>query len=119
MEAGRDTVPLTEAFYYILVALWAGQSHGYGIMQDVEKMSRGRVSIGAGTLYTALNTLVKKHLIAAADVDRTADSRRKMYAITEHGRQTLLAEMDRLELLLQNGRHAINRKGSVGHERTE
>ncbi len=119
MEAGRDTVPLTEAFYYILVALWAGPSHGYGIMQDVEKMSRSRVAIGAGTLYTALNTLVKKDLITGADIEKTVDSRRKMYVITERGRQTLLAEMDRLELLLQNGRQAIRQKGRVGRERTE
>lgn len=116
MESAKDTLPLTEAFYYILVALYAGPSHGYGIMQDVEKMSRGRVTIGAGTLYTALNTLVKKRLIAGTGLDQGADGRRKMYAITDRGREALRGEMNRLEMLLQNGRHAISRKGSVEHE---
>lgn len=119
MESGKDALPLTEAFYYILVALYGGPSHGYGIMQDVEKMSRGRVTIGAGTLYTALNTLVKKQLIASAGLDRGADARRKMYAITDRGREALHGELNRLELLLQNGRHAISRKGSVNHEHAE
>ncbi len=62
MDGTKDMLPLTEAFYYILIALYQGPSHGYSIMQDVEKMSGGRVRIGAGTLYTALNTLLKKRL---------------------------------------------------------
>lgn len=110
MELNRDSIPLTEAFYYILVALYGSPSHGYGIMQEVERMSLGRVTIGAGTLYTALNTLLKKKWIAGIGSGGGNDTRRKMYAITESGRQTLLAEMDRLELMIKNGRHAIRKQ---------
>lgn len=109
---GKDLLPLTEAFYYILVTLYPGVTHGYAMMQDVERMSAGRVRIGAGTLYTALNTLQKKGLIDYAPDADSADSRRKLYTITEKGRVILKAEMERMEELLQNARTAIERMGS-------
>jgi DNA-binding PadR family transcriptional regulator len=48
---------LTEAVFYILLSLYQ-PLHGYGIMQNVGALSRGRVTLGAGTLYGAINTLV-------------------------------------------------------------
>ncbi|WP_372516748.1 PadR family transcriptional regulator [Paenibacillus silviterrae] len=103
MENTRDMLPLTEAFYYILVSLYASPAHGYGMMQDVERMSGGRVRIGAGTLYTALNNLMKKGLIVPSD-EVEVDSRRKTYAITPLGKKVVMAEMERMEELLRNGR---------------
>ena len=54
-----ENIVLTEATYYILLALYNPQ-HGYGIMQEVEELSKGRVRLAAGTLYGALNVLVDK-----------------------------------------------------------
>ncbi|MBQ5890707.1 MAG: PadR family transcriptional regulator, partial [Clostridia bacterium] len=48
---------LTEAVYYILLSLMQPM-HGYGIMQNVEQLSNGRVKLAAGTLYGAINTLL-------------------------------------------------------------
>jgi len=45
---------LTEPMYYILLTLSEPQ-HGYGIMQEVERRTEGRVKIGAGTLYNLLS----------------------------------------------------------------
>ena len=50
---------LTEAVYYILISLYT-PLHGYGVIQNVEKLSGGRVRLGAGTLYGALNSMVDK-----------------------------------------------------------
>lgn len=100
----NEMLPLTEAFYYILIALYRNPSHGYGMMQDTEKISNGRVKIGAGTLYTALNTLQTKGLIDHYPMPEGSDSRRKMYEITEDGKMVLAAEMARLEELLSAGR---------------
>ena len=50
---------LTEPVYYILLSLLTPM-HGYGIMQNVKKLTNGRVNIGAGTLYGAINTLLSK-----------------------------------------------------------
>lgn len=47
---------ITEAVYYILLSLMK-PLHGYGIMQNVEQLSNGRVRLAAGTLYGAINTL--------------------------------------------------------------
>ena len=41
-------IPLTEAIYYILLAV-RNPNHGYGIIQDVEQLTGGRVSLGPGT----------------------------------------------------------------------
>ncbi|MFC5467467.1 PadR family transcriptional regulator [Cohnella suwonensis] len=111
MGAFKESLPLTEAFYYILIALYAEPGHGYGIMQDVEKMSGGRVKLGAGTLYTALNTLLNKGWIDNAPVLDGADSRRKTYAITKEGRAIVAAEMARLQELLESGRIATAARG--------
>ncbi|MGN7356385.1 PadR family transcriptional regulator [Paenibacillus sp. SAF-054] len=108
MNSPDEMLPLTEAFYYILIALYKSPSHGYGIMQDAEHMSGGRVRIGAGTLYTALNTLQNKGLIEPHAGPQGTDTRRKMYAITLLGRQVAQAEIIRLEELSKVGRRMIS-----------
>ena len=55
---------LTEAVYYILLSL-VQPLHGYGIMQNVEQLSGGRVKLAAGTLYGAINTLLMKGWLTA------------------------------------------------------
>ena len=45
----NETLVLTESTYYILLSLVTPQ-HGYGIMQQTEQMSAGRVRLAAGTL---------------------------------------------------------------------
>ena len=91
---------LTEAVYYILLSL-ASPRHGYGIMQETERMSSGRVKLAAGTLYGALNGLLDRGWIRA--VPGAEDSRRKEYALTEAGREALNRELDRLRELVDNG----------------
>ena len=96
--------PLTEAVYYILLSLLE-PLHGYGIIQNVEKLSGGRVRLAAGTLYGAINTLLEKGWIIA--LEEEADSRKKEYVITELGREMLNKELQRLEELVQNGKRLL------------
>ena len=58
------TTALTEAVFYILLSL-DRPLHGYGIMQNVEDLSGGRVRLAAGTLYGALSTLTERGWIAS------------------------------------------------------
>lgn len=97
---GEGQGPLTETVYYTLLALHVPM-HGYGIMQRVQEMSGGRVSIGPGTLYGALATLVEKGLI-----EPTGDEgeRKKEYVVTSTGRRVVCAEIDRLDELVRAGR---------------
>ena len=92
---------LTEAVYYILLSLLEAR-HGYGIMQNAEELSHGRVKLAAGTLYGAINILLEKGWITALPGEK--NSRKKEYIITDAGRQTLLRELARLEELVNNGK---------------
>jgi DNA-binding PadR family transcriptional regulator len=92
---------LTEAVYYILLSLFEPM-HGYGIMQNVKALSHGRVSMGAGTLYGAINTLVEKGWIQPCQT--AADERKKEYIITRTGKAMVIAEISRLEELIKNGK---------------
>lgn len=95
---------MTEAVYYILLSLLEPM-HGYGIMQNVEKLSNGRVNLAAGTLYGAINTLLEKGWITALSSDK--ESRKKEYQITKQGKEMLLDEIIRLHELLENGTHIL------------
>ena len=96
--------PLTEAVYYILLSLMEPM-HGYGIMQNVEALSGGRVRLAAGTLYGAINTLLEKGWITA--LPGAKDSRKKEYQITNLGKEAVTAEIIRLQELLKNGRQIM------------
>jgi len=91
---------LTEAVYYILLSL-IEPLHGYGIMQNVEQLSNGRVKLAAGTLYGAINTLLEKGWIIALSEEK--GSRKKEYLITDQGKKMLRLEIDRLKELIDNG----------------
>lgn len=94
------TIALTEAVYYILLSLLIPR-HGYGIMQNAETLSGGRVKLAAGTLYGAINSLLEKGWITALAGEK--DSRKKEYVITEEGLSILKAEIQRLKELVENG----------------
>ena len=95
---------LTEAVYYILLSLLKPM-HGYGIIQNADQLSNGRVKLAAGTLYGALNTLTDKGWIDA--LPENPESRKKEYVITSLGRKVLEEEVSRLEELAGNGRKIL------------
>ena len=92
---------LTEAVYYILLSL-NQPLHGYGIMQNIEKITDGRLKLAAGTLYGAITTMVEKGWIRALPEEK--ESRKKEYVVTDLGKKILSGEMARLEELLANGK---------------
>jgi DNA-binding PadR family transcriptional regulator len=94
----EDNTPLTEGVYYILLSLYEPR-HGYGIMQFVSELSNGRVELGAGTIYGAIKTLVKRKWIVPFD----ADERKKEYVITDAGKLIVEYEIKRLFELHNNG----------------
>lgn len=92
-------LPLTEATYYIMLAL-IEPLHGYGVMKKVEELSNKTVRIGPGTLYGAFTTLENEGLI----VKTKEEDRRKCYTLTSKGKAVLLSQIGRLEIMSQNGR---------------
>ncbi len=96
-------LPLSQAQFHVLVALTAGDQHGYAIMQAVEASSGGIVTMGPATLYGTLKRLVEAGL--AEELQRRPapgdDARRRYYRITALGKRVCQAEADRLNELVR------------------
>jgi DNA-binding PadR family transcriptional regulator len=97
-------LPLTETTYYTLLAL-IEPLHGYRVMQKVREISQGQVDIGPGTLYGAFSKLLKEGLIIKVG----DDNRRKTYTLTPKGKEVLRRQIQRLEIMTQEGLSVIDR----------
>ena len=73
--------------------------HGYAVMQKIEKVSKGAVKVGPGTLYGAFTSLEKEGLI----VKVKEEDRRKSYVLTPKGKKVLMNQIERLEIMTRNG----------------
>lgn len=102
----RDkNLPLTETTFYILLVLLE-PAHGYLIMQKVEELSDGQVRIAAGTLYGAIENLMKLKFIQSVPSD---DKRRKVYQATDLGREILRRDLERIKHMAEITEKALNR----------
>ena len=98
----KRSEPMSESYYYILLCLAKGANHGYGIMQMTEKLSGGEVTIGSGTMYGATGNMMKKGWIREILSDEPGVERRRLYQLTEDGREALRGEIARLRRMLDN-----------------
>ncbi|MGO4537671.1 PadR family transcriptional regulator [Paenibacillus sp. 2TAB19] len=96
-ELLKSYLPMSETAYYILLSLMEIR-HGYGIMQDVDELTKGRISLGAGTVYGSLSRMEKDGLITVMH----EENRRKSYLITDSGRALLKQEIARIGELYNN-----------------
>ena len=111
METGerdpQSMLPLTPAVLHILVALAGGELHGYAIMQEVARLTDGRLRLGPGTLYRSIRTMLEEGLIEETDerpVPELDDERRRYYRLTEFGGRVARAEIARLDQLIEAAR---------------
>ncbi len=88
---------LTEVTFFILLSLYEPR-HGYAILQFVEEKTKGRLILGAGSLYGALNTLTEKGWIKPYG---ESGGRTKEYMITDSGKEIAEKELLRLKELAQ------------------
>ncbi len=109
MHDNRKGGALTESTLLILLSVFS-PNHGYGIMQFIEKETQGRVVLGAGTLYGAINTLLEKGWIRPYG---GFDGRKKEYLITDAGKDVVNGELLRLEQLYQSANRIV--KGEYSH----
>lgn len=94
--------PLTEALFYILLAVRT-PNHGYGIIQDINEMTGGRVVLGPGTLYGAINSMLTKGWISLYSEDKES-RKKKEYLLTKIGREIFENEVMRLNELVENAK---------------
>ena len=100
-------LPLPGATFHILMALAAGDRHGYAIIQDVAARTNNQLRLGAATLYRSLQRMLEQGLIVESG-DRPApgldDERRRYYRITAYGDLVARAELKRLTELVRLAR---------------
>jgi DNA-binding PadR family transcriptional regulator len=100
---------MQETTFLILTALAQGPQHGYGIIQDVRRISGERVALRAGTLYGALERLDADGLIAI-DREEVVDGRlRRYYRLSDEGSARLAEEARRLQ---ESAATALQRLGA-------
>ncbi|WP_435831908.1 PadR family transcriptional regulator [Catellatospora methionotrophica] len=87
---------MQEPTFFILTALVRTPLHGYGVMQAVEQLSGGRVTLKAGTLYAALDRLTATGLIAVDREEAVAGRLRRYYVLSDDGRAALEAAVERM-----------------------
>jgi DNA-binding PadR family transcriptional regulator len=88
--------PMREPTFLVLTALAETPQHGYAVIEDVARITDGRVRLRAGTLYAALDRLRTEGLIEV-DREEVVQSRlRRYYKLTALGEKRLAAEAARL-----------------------
>jgi len=102
-----DLLPLPAATFHILVALAAGDRHGYAIIQEVAARTDGALRLSAGTLYRSIQRMTEQGLLVESRRRPAAaedDERRRYYRITPFGEEVARAEARRLSLLVRLAR---------------
>ena len=99
-------VPMTETGFYILLCL-REEAHGYHIIRQVENLTQGELRISPGTMYGSLSKMEKDGLIRFV----REEEKRKIYRITDLGRDVLELEMKRIERLYQTMQEVRRNEG--------
>jgi DNA-binding PadR family transcriptional regulator len=121
-DAGKDPepsdlLPLTPAVFHILLALTSEERHGYGIMQEVDKLTNAQVHLGPGTLYRSIQRMLVDRLIEERkepSENDDDDERRRYYRLTTFGLNVARAEALRLETLVS----ACRERGLLPREKS-
>ena len=102
-----DFLPLTPAIAHILLAVADQDRHGYAIMQEVERITGGAVTMGPGTLYGTIKRMIASGLLEETDErpdPELDDERRRYYRATALGRTVIAAETERMAALVSAAR---------------
>ena len=94
---------MTPAVLHILLSLAAEDRHGLGIAADVKAFTKGRLTLGPGTLYGTIKRLLDAGLIedlGSPSRRPESDPRRRYYRITAKGRRALELETEGLASVL-------------------
>ena len=100
----QSFLPLTQPVFNILLALADGEKHGYGIMQEIDRNTGGRLRLGPGTLYGSIKRMLEDGWIEESDERPDPahdDERRRYYRLTEFGQRVAAAEASRMEALVR------------------
>ena len=106
----EEFLPLTPAVLNILLALAGDEMHGYAIMREVSEKTGGSMRLGPTTLYRSIKQMLQKGWVEESGErpdPELDDERRRYYRLTDFGRRVAVAEVRRLEMLID----AAQKKG--------
>ena len=83
----EKNIPLTETMFLVLLTMLE-ENYGYKVSQEVEEITGGRIVLGPGTLYGAINNL------------------------SNIGKKLVLLEIDRMRTLVLEGEKKLKKKGN-------
>lgn len=91
---------LTEVSFYILLSLYEAR-YGNEMKQFIQESTEGRLKLGAGTLYGAINTMLKKGWIEKSKESISDDERKKTFIITQAGKEVVERDLRRMKKLVE------------------
>ena len=94
---------MTESMFYTILALVWGPKCGIEIAAFAEKLTKGRVQLGPGTLYTILSRVLECGYLREV----ATEGRKRTYALTEEGRLAYESELGRLRQCLRDAEAAV------------
>ena len=94
--ARKTMETLTEAMFYVLMALKSRPMCGIEIADAIDTLTDDRVHIGPATLYTVLGRFEKEGYIEEIEVS----GRKRTYQITQTGLHAYREELERLKRCL-------------------
>lgn len=91
---------LTESMFYVLMGFLRNEMCGTDLVDYIDEKTKGRVSLGPGTLYTILARFEEEKIIEETAVE----GRKRTYKITDKGIQLYKTELARLKSCVQDGK---------------
>jgi PadR family transcriptional regulator PadR len=96
-QAENDALNLLQGTLDLLIlqTLAMGRAHGHAIASSIERRSEDVLQVGHGSLYPALQRLLKMGLISAEDGTSENNRKARFYCLTAKGRRQLYTETTR------------------------
>lgn len=108
------TQEMREPTFLMLTALADGPKHGYALIEEVDRVSRGRIRLKVATLYAALDRLEKEGTIRVAREERVQGRVRRYVELTPDGVDLLAEEVDRREVTVAEARRRLSLRPAFG-----
>ena len=102
--------PMRPIEFLVLAVLAEEHRHGYGIVQELQRRTNGRVQVKPGNLYRVLDRLMERgHLEEDEELPATEldNQRRRYYRITDEGRRVLTEEASLLGTFVDHVRSTL------------
>jgi PadR family transcriptional regulator, regulatory protein PadR len=91
----------------ILQSLRRQPSHGYALVQHIKRTSQDLLQVEQGSLYPALQRLLKEELVKAEWGVSSTNRRVRIYRLTAAGAKHLEREVSSFERMLEGIAHVL------------